>query len=326
MDKRYQVFVSSTYTDLVDERQSVIQILLKMKCIPAGMELFPAANEEQWKFIQRVIDDCDYYVLVIKHRYGSLTSEGMSYTEKEYDYAVSRGMTVLAFVFGGPIDENAEPDAGARGKLAAFKTRVLRARLASQWSKPEELPGLVATSLINAIDTQPAIGWVRGDRVAGEDSLNALVQLRKENDDLKKAAATLAAALSPQIPNLAGMGESVKVHGKYWVENFNPDWEVTVSWNRLFALLSPFLMRPPAEEYAQTLLGKVLFPLFGKQGTTITVDDQDFQTVKIQLIAYGLVMVNYTAAVGGGTGLFWSLTALGQKRMVELRAVAGRGV
>ena len=85
MDVRYQVFVSSTFADLKDERQKVIQALMEMDCIPAGMELFPAANDEQWEFIKRVIDDCDYYILIIGGRYGSLTSEGISYTEKEFD-------------------------------------------------------------------------------------------------------------------------------------------------------------------------------------------------------------------------------------------------
>ncbi|HJV93592.1 MAG TPA: DUF4062 domain-containing protein, partial [Azonexus sp.] len=82
MNKRYQVFVSSTYADLKDERQSVIQALMEMDCIPAGMELFPAADEEQWLFIKKIIDDCDYYLLVIGGRYGSTTSDGISYTEK----------------------------------------------------------------------------------------------------------------------------------------------------------------------------------------------------------------------------------------------------
>lgn len=44
MLKKYQVFVSSTRDDLVDERKSVSQALLESNCIPAGMELFPASN------------------------------------------------------------------------------------------------------------------------------------------------------------------------------------------------------------------------------------------------------------------------------------------
>jgi hypothetical protein len=46
--KKYQVFVSSTYIDLIDERQEIMHALLELDCIPAGMELFPAANEDQW--------------------------------------------------------------------------------------------------------------------------------------------------------------------------------------------------------------------------------------------------------------------------------------
>ena len=82
LKKRYQVFVSSTYQDLIEERRHVIQALLESKCIPSGMELFPAASLDQWTLIQRVIDDCDYYV---RHRrrevHGSRGLDGRSYTE-----------------------------------------------------------------------------------------------------------------------------------------------------------------------------------------------------------------------------------------------------
>ena len=90
MDKRYQVFLSSTYTDLKEERQKLIHALMEMDCIPAGMELFPAADEEQFEFIKRIIDDCDYYIVIVGGRYGSLAGGGISYTEKEYEYAKSK--------------------------------------------------------------------------------------------------------------------------------------------------------------------------------------------------------------------------------------------
>jgi hypothetical protein len=77
MDKRYQVFISSTYADLQEERRRVIQTVIETDCIPAGMELFPAADEEQLEFIKRVIDDCDYYLLIIGGRYGSLSPEAL---------------------------------------------------------------------------------------------------------------------------------------------------------------------------------------------------------------------------------------------------------
>src|SRR4026207_2413755 len=102
MDKRYQVFVSSTYADLQEERQEVMQALLELDCIPAGMELFPAANEDQWSLIKKVIDDCDYYVVIVAGRYVSLGPNGHSYTEMEYRYATECGKPVIGFIHRDP--------------------------------------------------------------------------------------------------------------------------------------------------------------------------------------------------------------------------------
>src|SRR5215471_10666556 len=98
IERRYQVFVSSTYADLQDERQEVMQALLELDCIPAGMELFPAANEDQWTLIKKVIDDCDYYIVIGAGRYGSIGPSGQSYTEMEYRYALEQGKPVIGFL------------------------------------------------------------------------------------------------------------------------------------------------------------------------------------------------------------------------------------
>ena len=100
-DKRYQVFVSSTYDDLQDERKEVMQALLELDCIPAGMELFPASSEDQWSLIKRVIDDCDYYILIIGGRYAIMI----------FLHRISR-MNRKAFLFIGLLTE-------FRGTLAA---------------------------------------------------------------------------------------------------------------------------------------------------------------------------------------------------------------
>jgi hypothetical protein len=73
MDKKYQIFVSSTYVDPIEERQQVMRTILEMGHIPVGMEQFSAADKEQWKIIQRQIDQSDYYVVLIARRYGSTT-------------------------------------------------------------------------------------------------------------------------------------------------------------------------------------------------------------------------------------------------------------
>src|SRR5207253_1332631 len=168
----YQVFVSSTFADLKDERRAVIQALMEMDCIPAGMELFPAADEEQWAFIRKVIDDCDYYLVVVGGRYGTLTAEGISYTEKEYDYACAKGIKVIAFLHERP-DEipvgRSDIDPSIREKLGAFREKLSTGRLVKFWRSPEQLPGLVALSLAKTIKAYPAVGWVRASNASSPE-------------------------------------------------------------------------------------------------------------------------------------------------------------
>lgn len=189
MDKRYQVFVSSTFKDLEEERKHIIQTLMEMDCIPAGMELFPAADEEQWDFIKKVIDDCDYYLLLIGGRYGSLSPEGISYTEMEYDYAVSKSMRVIALVHGEPNNLpqiKCEKDFALQEKLEYFREKVCTGRLVKFWKNTDQISGIVSLSLTKTIKTYPAIGWVRADLVPSEDTTQEILKLRNKIKDLEE--------------------------------------------------------------------------------------------------------------------------------------------
>jgi hypothetical protein len=139
MDKRYQVFVSSTYEDLREERPEVIQALLELDCIPCGIELFPAADEDQWSLIKRVIDDCDYYVVIIAGRYGSIGPDGKSCTQMEYEYAVEKAIPICAFLHGDPgkiASERTEPTEEGRTKLGQFRA-VVKMRTCKAWTSPK---------------------------------------------------------------------------------------------------------------------------------------------------------------------------------------------
>jgi hypothetical protein len=49
--KKLQVFVSSTYSDLREERQAAVEAILTAGHIPAGMELFAAGDQSQMNVI-----------------------------------------------------------------------------------------------------------------------------------------------------------------------------------------------------------------------------------------------------------------------------------
>jgi nucleoside 2-deoxyribosyltransferase len=91
------------------------------------MELFPAANDDQWTLIKRVIDDCDYYLVILAGRYGSLGPDGTSYTEMEYRYAVEHGKPVIGFLHKTPGDipaNRCEATDEGKKKLEAFRLFV----------------------------------------------------------------------------------------------------------------------------------------------------------------------------------------------------------
>lgn len=164
MDKKYQIFVSSTFKDLEIERNKVIQTIINMKHIPAGMESFPAIDERQLKYIKKIIDNCDYYIIILGGRYGTLTEEGISFTESEYDYAISIGLKVIVLIHANPDKlpvEKSDIDSNLRIKLANFRKKLLQNRLVKEWSHADELPGIVSLSLISTINEFPATGWSR---------------------------------------------------------------------------------------------------------------------------------------------------------------------
>jgi len=167
MKKRFQVFVSSTYKDLKTERQKVMQALLEHDYIPAGLELFPAANEGLWSLIKKVINECDYYIVISAGRYGSIGPGGRSYTELEYRYAREIGKPVIAFLHNDPLPPKATEDLEnekIQRKLNVFHN-LLKERSPKYWDNPKELAAAVIASLTHFKESMPAIGWIRADNM-----------------------------------------------------------------------------------------------------------------------------------------------------------------
>jgi hypothetical protein len=177
MNVKYQIFVNSTYEDLKEERNEVIKACLNMGHIPVGMEMFNAADEEQWQVITRTIDQCDYYVVIIAHRYGS-TVEGISFTEKEYDYAVAQGVPILGF----PIDDGAswpndriDKAQGAVQALQCFKSKV-KQKMVQSWTDKSQLQAHFAMSLTTSINLKPRKGWIRAPYSTDTDIAQSIIE------------------------------------------------------------------------------------------------------------------------------------------------------
>lgn len=185
MDKRYQVFVSSTKEDLEAARQTVSEALLRARCFPAAMELFPAADAGVSDYIRQKIDESDYMVLILAGRYGSVNPDtGLSFTEEEYDHAVATAKPVIRLVHKSPFETlpgaRIDQDPDARQALERFRNKVTSTRIARLWENERELGAEVVLGILDAQERHPGTGWVRADTVLDGAAALELADLREK--------------------------------------------------------------------------------------------------------------------------------------------------
>lgn len=207
MEKKYQIFISSTYIDLVEARVKVRDTILSMLHFPVGMEMFNAADEEQWEIIQETIDSSDYYVLILGQRYGSEISDaGISYTEKEFRYAREKKVPTLVFIIddGVPLKkEFIETDPEKQAKLDAFKEEAKKNRLVKWWKNEEELARLVMAALYQEFARKKRPGWVRCDNFDLEASHTEILALNKRVRELEQENQELQSHMQERKPELS---------------------------------------------------------------------------------------------------------------------------
>ncbi|WP_091032544.1 DUF4062 domain-containing protein [Microbacterium oxydans] len=347
-EKREQVFVSSTYVDLLAERQVIIQTLLQADCLPAGMELFPASDDEKWDLIKRVIDDSDYYVVVIGGRYGSVDDDGLSFTEKEFDYADSIAKPIMAFLHGEPgaiTADKTELDPDARAKLDAFRTKASK-RMAKFWTTPDGLAGAVALSLIQTRKTHPAEGWVRASAAMTPEVEREMAELRATAAALEKALQEERESLSRrefdadlaqgddeyQLPIIvryytqedvdSGRNRPVFATGHF---AYSP-----VTWDEIFADLGPSLLDEASETAMRRELSifayAVSMPDPPAPEDAVEIADVDaaagaLEDVKVQFFSLGLIEQSSRRHPVTDKNSYWTLTSEGRAHLMRLRAL-----
>ncbi|QDC04673.1 DUF4062 domain-containing protein [Pseudomonas sp. SWI7] len=341
MDKRYQVFVSSTFLDLQEERQEVMQALLELDCIPSGMELFPAANEDQWSLIKKVIDDCDYYIVVLAGRYGSVGPNGLSYTEMEYRYATEIGKPVIGFVHREPgslVADKCEQTEAGREKLMAFRELAQR-KMCRFWVSPSDLGSQVSRSLIKLIKSHPAIGWVRGDQVPNEGALEEMLTLRRRIEELEYEIQSARVTPPEGAAELAQGADKFDIAytfvaspTKWDHDGIGYEAALSVEWDEIFFALSPHMI----DEAKDSTLVQALTSMIKELATEEYKDDKDleslnlisfkvspddYQTIKVQLRAVGLITQSSKNRSVKDTATYWTLTPYGDTVMTRLRAI-----
>lgn len=353
MDERYQVFVSSTYTDLLEARQEVMQALLESDCIPAGMELFPAADDDQWTLIKRVIDDCDYCIVIIAGRYGSLGRDGKSFTQLEYEYAISRKKPVIAFLHKEPGKlpaDDTEKDPEQAKKLEDFRS-LARKKMVRYWTTPADLGAVVGRSLAKLIKSHPATGWVKADSFPSQEATQEVLELRRQVAELKRVLKTVRTAAPKETSPLAQGEDQFEIeytYGLYWDSPARYSASYSLSWSQIFAWISPFMLDEVSDSHLKEKLNSMtaeanIASLEAnvesrlKDGTLkyphhedfvpehfypqdFQIKNNTFDTIKFQLLALKLIKKSGRKNTWD-LGNYWTLTPRGMTQMAELQAI-----
>ena len=340
MDKRYQVFVSSTYSDLIPERSEVMQALLELECMPAGMELFPAANDTQWEWIKKVIDESDYYIVIVGGRYGTVSKEtGQSYTEMEYRYALETGKPVIGFLHEDPskiLAKYVEQSSTMQRKLESFRDLV-KSKLCKFYSSPSDLGSKVSRSITQLRKQYEAVGWVRADLLPDESATDEILKLRKRVEELEQQLESARVETPKGTEELAQGDDSFKIRFDYWItKGGDPEGavrkrpEIDTTWNNIFSFLSPYMISEVSEGFLREKVNyfishdlRFIF-LPHKKDEEISdpqITDNAFNMIKVQLYALGLIRKSEGVRDIKDNTPYWTLTPYGENIMTKLRAI-----
>ena len=321
-----------------------MHVLLELDCISSGMELFPAADEHQWSLIRGVIDDCDYYIVVIAGRYGSIGADGLSYTEMEYRYAVDQGKPVVSFLHGAPhllpAQHVEETDEG-KSKLKEFRTLVQK-KMCKEWTTAHELGSVVARSLNQLRKAHPGIGWVRGDQVPSDQATAEILRLRHEVERLERELTKTRTQAPPGTEGLSQGNDLFDI--RYTMVLLAPTGlrdgrvsdTIALSWSRIFHTISPLLIQEGAESSMLSSLNEQLLSESRQRSSNspkyklhrihrLDTDRDCFRTIIVQLRALGLIETSSDRARSvKDTETYWKLTPYGDTVMNRLRAITRR--
>jgi len=198
LQKKFQVFISSTFTDLINERQQAVKAVLNANHIPAGMELFKANNIDQMNVIKKWIDNSDVFMLILGGRYGSLDADSQkSYTHLEYEYALEKKMPIFTLILNDSvIKENYSKSEGSHDdffekknlkKYTKFKEQVKTNSVVNFLDSIYQIDAYVMGSL-REFESDPDIGgWIRSNEPSADNHsfLQQIEELKSEISLLK---------------------------------------------------------------------------------------------------------------------------------------------
>jgi hypothetical protein len=274
-----------------------------------------------------VIDDSDYYVIVIGARYGSVTATGISFTEREFEYALALGLPILAFLHEHPEDlaiKNSDQNDQLREKLDAFRRKLKTGRHVKFWTTAHDLQAKVIQAIAAETKRNPRTGWLRADQSGDPARLNKLIQENERLTALLHEARTMP---PPGTQEYAQGSDKYTVHFKTKMGWSEPDdWhELKLTWDQIFYEVGPLIMGEIDDRALRVALSQempaYLDQIRDQDFKSVDIDNDSFQTIKVQLLALGLMQKSTSKRPPSDTRTYWAITPYGEQYLTKLRAI-----
>lgn len=331
-EKRYQVFISSTYNDLQEERGVITQVLPALGCIPCGLDLQPVGTAA-WAALKKLIDDSDYYVVMLGSRYGSLSPSGISYTHMEYVYASTKQKPILVLMHDSPDTRPVqlqEKTPEGRRQFNDFR-QLLAKGLVAGWNDSHSLDQALRRYLPQLIKSKPATGWVRATSLGSPEQAKEIDRLKQRVTELEQEREQLLVQQSGGLGPLASGQDLFEVSYRckaYAAGNCEDvPAKSQLSWNAIFAAFAPHLNQPQHEDFIAARIAERVQEVALKDiqvtrpkthaVTDIVLAPLCFNTIKLQFRTLGL----FRRVPRDDTRSWWQLTAQGEQHLTSLLAV-----
>lgn len=296
--KKLQVFVSSTYTDLQDERQAAVEGILGSNNIPAGMELFKAGNNSQLETIKKWIDDSDIYMLILGGRYGSIEpNEHKSYTQLEYEYAISKGIPIFAIVLSDEfLQEKAKinPDiyeSHNKDLYTQFK-KIVMSKMVKTIKNCTEIKLAIHESISELKEECKFDGWVRGTEQSPdcEDLLEKYNSLSKENVELKERLKNESSFQYCSIDDDFWIKEytfNISVFESFMSDPYQTEKVLTM--REIYTDIAPLIIVKTPKKSLKISFEKTLKEKYFPRAFGITLENNQFENLKARLFSVNLI-------------------------------------
>ncbi len=224
-------------------------------------------------------------------------------------------------------------------KKLAILRELVQKKMCKFWSNPAELGSVSSRSLVRLIKTNPAIGWIRANEAIDSAAAGEILNHKKTIEELEEKLQQARLTSPRGSENLAQADDTVEINFKFdardaakevWVW----DYKISLSWNEIFYDLGPMMLNEASDLDLRVSLNQSIRERSKKNRnadkelkgyvaltSTFEVSEHDFQTVKIQLIALGLVGKSQKSRSIKDTRTFWALTPYGDQVLTTLRAI-----